>query len=188
MSIETVGRYSSGFDYSYYDDSSYEYHSEIGLNHSATVSFIPVKPFKRKFPSYNANHRMKTIVQLCDKSDFNNSQTRFFLIKTAQAANTKARSDLVVSYFNKYATLSETARLNDFRISYEFIDFDWDAYQQGTSCDFVYNAYSLGSSSGLLTSPKSRIFFSRPNSASADDQDSYLRCKYRLMAKQNQVN
>lgn len=113
--------------------------------------------------------------------------------RTGSSSNNKARTDLTVSYFNLHATLSESARLMDFKLSYEFIDFDWHAYQEGSLCDFVYNANAMGETGGVLSSPNSRIFFSKTTSSSSTAEDEtdragdFLKCKYRIMAKQNQV-
>lgn len=197
--IETVSRHLSTntFDYAYYDDSSYDYQFEqleMGLNSSRTANQKSADK-KRKFMfSSKSNHypnQKQSIVKLCNKEDFNGTQTRFFLVKTAQSRplSSKARSDLIVSYFNLFATLSESARLNDFRISYEFVDFDWHAYQDGSLCNFVYDANQLDIRSGTLTNPKSRIFYIKSSipyaSDDQDQEDGYLRCKYRLVAKQN---
>lgn len=227
LTIETANRHLSpvAFDYAYYDDDdddndlspSYDYPLErptssnqstpahrgsFRTNHSPTNNNNNnMNNKKRKFQinskSSEYPNQKQTIVKLCDKANFNSTQTKFFLIKTAATASTPTsggktpRSDLVISYFNLFATLSETARLNDFRISYEFVNFDWHAYQEASLCNFIYDASLLEHSSGLLTNPKSRIFYTNSGWANPNSDDNndagYLTCKYRLMAKQNQV-
>lgn len=221
LSIETTNRHLSpaALDYAYYDDDddddsdlslSYDYSLErpassskssnqsipargsFRTNHSPTNNNNKKRKFQINSKSGEYPNQKQTIVKLCDKTNFNSTQTKFFLIKTAASTSSgkTPRSDLVVSYFNLFATLSETARLNDFRISYEFVNFDWHAYQEASLCNFIYDASLLEHSSGLLTNPKSRIFYTNSGSASNSDDNNdagYLTCKYRLMAKQNQV-
>jgi hypothetical protein len=72
-----------------------------------------------------------------------------------------------------------TNRFLDFKVSVEFLNFDWSAYQENSVCDFIYN-FNKDSSlemSGELANPKASIFYK-----TADES---LKCRYRIIAKHN---
>ncbi|CAF0987979.1 unnamed protein product, partial [Brachionus calyciflorus] len=117
------------------------------------------------------------LIKLCNRSSFNQLAVKYFLIKTSDYSE-KKNKDLVITYFNTNPTLN--SKFNDFRLSYEYLNFDWSNYKNDTLCDFVYDL-NMDTSlplKGVLTNPKASIFYKTT--------ESFLKCRYRLVARPNQ--
>lgn len=87
---------------------------------------------------------LSSIFKLCDPANLKNETVRLFLIKTEdmkertiKAGGQKKLSDVEVKYFSLNQALGKS-ELNDFKISYEFLDFDWKNHEAQSVCNFVY--------------------------------------------------
>ena len=122
------------------------------------------------------------LLKICDNDDLLNASNRNFLIKTnTQLDDLTVKKTLVlITYFKNKDSLTDNADLFDFKINFEFIKFDWNFYKQGSVCDFVYNFNLNGKmkQNGFIRNPEGSIFYSL--------SDDYVKCRYRILAKQNQ--
>jgi hypothetical protein len=152
--------------------------------------------------SYSFNERTNTqqsqlLVKLCDAEDLNNNY-RFFLIKSSSSVFKLNKSDdwqtntvpnnninktenlnVLITYFSSTDALF-TNRLFDFKIGFEYVNFDWSNYQKSSVCDFIYNINTdkQMKPSGHLTNPQATIFYKT--------SDEFLKCRYRLVARLDQ--
>ena len=103
--------------------------------------------FKFKYDNFGDGQR-NSLAKLCEPNDINNVTNRFFLIKTSNMNdyNKKSQSktglrntNVLITYFSRNQSLTQTSKLLDFKVTFEFIDFDWHTYQSNTICDFLYN-------------------------------------------------
>lgn len=128
------------------------------------------------------------LVKICDRADFDQTVIKYFLIKTSvnqiddedATFPIKLKRNLLISYFSSNPALVQASRLFDFKLSFEYLNFDWQTYQENSVCDFVYNL-NLDDTipiTGTLVNPKASIFYKTA--------DEFLKCKYRLVAKPNQ--
>lgn len=124
--------------------------------------------------------RKSLLVKLCTRADFERTPVKYFLIKTSSNFESGHKKHLLITYFSSNASLTQSSKLFDFKLSFEYINFDWHTYQKNSVCDFVYNLNSDEGIplSGVITNPKSSIFYKTA--------DEYLKCKYRLVSKPNQ--
>ena len=87
-----------------------------------------------------ASNDLAPIFKLCDPADLKNETVRLFMVR-APALGAKRLSGIQVEYFSAEQALGKT-ELNDFRISYEFLEFDWGSHEAQSVCNFVYTAKS----------------------------------------------
>lgn len=85
---------------------------------------------------------LSSIFKLCDPANLKNETVRLFLIKTGDlnkriTGGQEKLSDVEVKYFSLNQALGRS-ELNDFKISYEFLDFDWKNHEAQSICSFVY--------------------------------------------------
>ncbi len=166
----------------------------------------------RNSNGHSANRKSVTLSKICSQNQFNNQTTtvRSFLIKSYDKiedfedlqTNNKTKTNAVINYFIKKSNLEEHDdylnqimygngggsgnnhhRLFDFKLSYEFLNFDWFAYQEYSVCDFVYdfsnsNNNRLMPLSGYIENPQASIFYK--------SNDEFLKCKFRFISKPNQ--
>ena len=137
----------------------------------------------------NENSLKSLLFRVCDPREITSKTIRFFLIKSTgafdeQTNRLRSKTSIQVNYFTSqshmlpYASLPRLS-LFDFKLSYEFFDFDWLNYQENSVCDFVYDHSSSesGSSSGIILNPQASIFYKT--------NDEKLKCKYKIIAKEN---
>ena len=178
LSIETNNQMISSFQDYYYDDEDSTGDIKLGTVSNKTV------PLRFKFDE-NDESQKSSLLKICDPSEITNKTTRFYLIKTSNNHQnpkkliTKSRTNLVVNYFSANQQLI-SSQLFDFKITYEFFDFDWKTYQENSICNFVYDMNRDESipSSGYITNPQASIFYKA--------SDDFLKCRYKLIGKHNQ--
>ena len=147
----------------------------------------------------DVNHNTNLLIKICNPlSDQDskigihgthsniNPSARFYLIRSSAEMNdmedenerTK-KTNVLISYFNSNQTLIDSSSLFDFKISYEFFNFDWLTYQSNSVCDFTYdlNSDNKLALKGVIQNPQSSIFYKT--------SDEFLKCKYRFIAKTN---
>ena len=135
-----------------------------------------------EFKPANENSMKSLLFKICNPKEITSKTIRFFLIKstsnTDDKKSMKSKTNILVNYFTNNSIAKPAAF--DFKINYEFFDFDWKTYQENTICDFIYDISTDNtvSHTGLLTNPLASIFYKT--------LDEKLKCKFKLIAKENQ--
>ena len=130
---------------------------------------------------------MNSIFKICNPNSITNETIRLFLIKADtlnlqeqnQEMERKGTSDLEITYFSSNEALARS-ELDDMKISYEFLTFDWTDHVKHSICDFEHSAEMKAS--GSIRNPQASIFYR----SDSGDQKRTLNCKYRIRAKPNQ--
>lgn len=132
-------------------------------------NFLSISSFKPK------ENTIFELMKFCNKSMFNQLTVKYFLIKLS---NMDTNKDLLITYHTQIESLHR--KHTDFELSYEYLNFDWPNYRNDTLCDFVYdlNVDANLATKGRISNPKASIFYKT--------SESFLKCKYRLVAKANQ--
>ncbi len=135
-----------------------------------------------EFKPANENSMKSLLFKICNPKEITSKTIRFFLIKstsnTDDKKSNKSKTNILVNYFTNNSIVKPAAF--DFKINYEFFDFDWKTYQENTICDFIYDISTDNtiSHTGVLTNPLASIFYKT--------LDEKLKCKFKLIAKENQ--
>lgn len=202
LSIETSNQPLTSHRYSEEDYEEYD-ETKKGIN---PTDFLDAKttalPTRAKSSNKNQRPAGKPVshkiplVRLCNQNDFNNTAIRSFLIKSVSSKNDsemmlddmrRFKTSAIVSYHTSDVQTKANNRVNigsmntqfDFKISYEFLNFDWHAYQENSVCDFIYNFnidHTLPTT-GYFGNPKASIFYKT--------SDESLKCRYRIVGKHN---
>jgi hypothetical protein len=148
-----------------------------------TMSKIRDKDFKfRDETKIDPKAPKMQLLKICDNEDLLNASNRNFLIKTNTQLDDQSikKTLILITYYNSENSLAQNVNLFDFKINFEFIKFDWDFYKQGSVCDFIYNfnVNNKMTHNGFIKNPEASIFYSL--------SDDYIKCRYRIIAKQNQ--
>ena len=159
LSIETTSQLISNYQ-DYYEDYDYE----------------------KTLRNQSDKHKQSILFKVCNPNELSNHTVRLFLVKTTEA-KLKPKTNLAVTYFSSNETLF--SEMNDFKISYEFLDFDWKHHQANSICNFVYDSNDMDSKSGQqgwIRNPQASIFYQ----THANDSVQALSCNYRFIARPNQ--
>ena len=124
------------------------------------------KPFKDR----------NLVYKICDPFDLGNGGVKSFMIKSDSKL---VKKNLDITYFSSNEALG-SSELEDFKLSYEFLDFDWKNHQKDSICDFKYSFKS--GNSGFIQNPQASIFYRN----SPNEKSNFLKCKYQLQARDNQ--
>jgi hypothetical protein len=149
----------------------------------------PTKNLSSQLTHHTDENSLKSVLfRVCDPKEITSKTIRFFLIKSTGALDEKtnrmrSKTSILVNYFLSQGHLlpytSPKSSLFDFKLSYEFFNFDWFSYQENTVCDFIYD-YSTSTSSvksGIIRNPQASIFYKT--------NDEKLKCKYKIIANEN---
>jgi hypothetical protein len=135
------------------------------------------------------NNKPVLLTKLCSSDDLRNN-VRFLLIKSASNQplpinindpDDNTKTNIIITQYTEQNAPLVSSELFDLKISYEFINFDWNTYQMHSVCDFIYNINSKKSAIpnvGYIQNPQASIFYKL--------DDDFLRCRYRIIGKTNQ--
>ena len=93
------------------------------------------------------------VYKICDPFDLGNGGVKSFMIKSDSKL---VKKNLDITYFSSNEALG-SSELEDFKLSYEFLDFDWKNHQKDSICDFKYSFKS--GNSGFIQNPQASIFY-----------------------------
>lgn len=184
LSIETSNQLLTQFQD--YDDDYDDLTSAQTDLIKTTASVEPSLNLTSQFKHHSNENSLKTsLFKVCDPKEITSRTIRLFLIKSTSGldeklAKSKSKTSILVNYFtNNQALVPKSTGLFDFKMTYEFFDFDWRYYQEQTVCNFVYDFNKDSSLEyGFIQNPQASIFYKTT--------DEKLKCKYRLIGKENQ--